>query len=51
MGASWGVLQRLVLRCDAVTGVPSSLGRIEEFRVLKAVFAAGVTVPEPLLDE
>ena len=41
-------VQRLVLRCDAVTGVPSSLGRIEEFHVLKAVFAAGVTVPEPL---
>ena len=27
---------------------PSSLGRIEEFAVLKAAFAAGVTVPEPL---
>ena len=40
--------QRLVLRCDAATGVPSSLGRIEEFAVLKAAFAAGVTVPEPL---
>ena len=40
--------QRLVLRCDSATGVPSSLGRIDEFHVLKAVFAAGVTVPEPL---
>ena len=40
--------QRLVLRTDAPTGIPSSLGRIEEFAVLKAVFAAGVTVPEPL---
>jgi aminoglycoside phosphotransferase (APT) family kinase protein len=40
--------QRLVLRTDAVTGVPSSLGRTEEFAVLKAAFAAGVTVPEPL---
>ena len=40
--------QRLVLRCDAATGVPSSLGRVEEFHVLKAAFAAGVTVPEPL---
>src|SRR5437762_8535233 len=38
----------LVLRTDAPTGVPSSLGRIEEFAVLKAAFAAGVTVPEPL---
>jgi aminoglycoside phosphotransferase (APT) family kinase protein len=40
--------QRLVLRCDAPTGVPSSLGRVEEFAVLQAAFAAGVTVPEPL---
>jgi aminoglycoside phosphotransferase (APT) family kinase protein len=40
--------QRLVLRTDAATGVPSSLGRVEEFAVLKAVFAAGVSVPEPL---
>jgi len=40
--------QRLVLRTDAATGVPSSLGRIEEFAVLQAAFAAGVTVPEPL---
>lgn len=40
--------QRLVLRTDSATGVPSSLGRIEEFAVLEAAFAAGVTVPEPL---
>src|SRR4249920_597777 len=40
--------QRLVLRTDAATGVPSSLGRIDEFAVLQAVYAAGVTVPEPL---
>jgi aminoglycoside phosphotransferase (APT) family kinase protein len=40
--------QRLVLRTDAPTGIASSLGRIEEFAVLKAVFAAGVRVPEPL---
>src|SRR5437870_1463222 len=40
--------QRLVLRTDAATGIPSSLDRIEEFAVLQAVFAAGVTVPEPL---
>ena len=38
----------LVLRTDAPTGVPSSLGRIEEFSVLNAVYRAGVTVPEPL---
>src|SRR6202046_4964042 len=41
--------QRLVLRTDAATGVPSSLNRVEEFAVLEAAFAAGVTVPEPLL--
>jgi aminoglycoside phosphotransferase (APT) family kinase protein len=40
--------QRLVLRTDAATGVPSSLSRVEEFGVLQAAFAAGVTVPEPL---
>jgi aminoglycoside phosphotransferase (APT) family kinase protein len=40
--------QRLVLRTDAPTGIPSSLGRAEEFAVLQAVFAAGVCVPEPL---
>src|SRR4051812_23077024 len=40
--------QRLVLRTAAPTGVAESLGRLEEFAVLKAAFAAGVTVPEPL---
>jgi aminoglycoside phosphotransferase (APT) family kinase protein len=40
--------QRLVLRTDSATGVPASLGRVEEFAVLKAAYAAGVTVPEPL---
>jgi len=40
--------QRLVLRTNASTGVPSSLGRVEEFAVLQAAHAAGVTAPEPL---
>jgi aminoglycoside phosphotransferase (APT) family kinase protein len=40
--------RQLVLRTAAPTGVGASLGRIEEFAVLKAAFAAGVTVPEPL---
>src|SRR5712691_9428186 len=40
--------QQLVLRTDAATGITSSLTRIEEFAVLKAVFGAGVSVPEPL---
>jgi aminoglycoside phosphotransferase (APT) family kinase protein len=47
-GGSLAGRQALVLRSDAPTGVPSSLGRIDEFAVLQAVFAAGVTVPEPL---
>src|SRR5207248_9747354 len=38
----------LGLRTDAPTGIPSSLGRLEEFAVLQAAFGAGVTVPEPL---
>jgi aminoglycoside phosphotransferase (APT) family kinase protein len=40
--------QRLVLRTAAPTGVASSLDRLQEFAVLKAAFAAQVTVPEPL---
>lgn len=40
--------QRLVLRAAGETGVPSSLDRLQEFAVLQAAFAAGVTVPEPL---
>src|SRR3984957_6847152 len=39
--------QRLVVRSDAPTGVPSSLGRVEEFAVLQAAFTAGGTGPEP----
>ena len=38
-----------VLRCDSPTaGVAISHGRAQEFALLKTVFAAGVTVPEPL---
>jgi aminoglycoside phosphotransferase (APT) family kinase protein len=47
-GGSLAGEQQLVLRVAGATGVPSSLGRIEEFKVLQAAFAAGVTVPEPL---
>ncbi|HEX5318186.1 MAG TPA: phosphotransferase family protein [Stellaceae bacterium] len=43
-----GAPQRLVLRTDSPTGVPASLSRPQEFEVLRAVFAAGVAVPEPL---
>jgi aminoglycoside phosphotransferase (APT) family kinase protein len=38
----------LVLRTNAPTGIASSLSPIDEFAVLRAVFRAGVTVPEPL---
>lgn len=38
-----------VLRCDSPTkGVAISHGRAQEFALLKTVFAAGITVPEPL---
>lgn len=37
-----------VLRCDAASGVAVSHSRAEEFALLQAAFAAGVTVPEPL---
>ncbi len=39
---------RWVLRKDAASGVAVSLGRREEFALLKAAEAAGVTVPAPL---
>src|SRR5262245_34953770 len=39
--------QQLVLRSSAATGVVVSLTRSQEFSVQKAVFAEGVTVPEP----
>lgn len=38
----------VVVRTDAPSGVEGSHGRVEEFALLKAAFAAGVTVPEPL---
>lgn len=38
----------LVLRTNAPSGVSVSRTRAEEFALLKAAYAAGVTVPEPL---
>jgi aminoglycoside phosphotransferase (APT) family kinase protein len=38
----------LVLRSDAPSAVAVSLSRAQEFAVLRAAHAAGVTVPEPL---
>jgi aminoglycoside phosphotransferase (APT) family kinase protein len=40
--------QRLVLRKDSTSRVAISLGRAEEFALLRAAFDIGVTVPEPL---
>ncbi|MGE5270825.1 MAG: phosphotransferase family protein [Thiohalocapsa sp.] len=40
--------QPLVLRTDGPTGIASSLTRIEEFALLRAVHAPGMRVPEPL---
>jgi aminoglycoside phosphotransferase (APT) family kinase protein len=37
-----------VLRTDSPTGVAVSLSRAQEFALLQAAWAAGVTVPEPL---
>lgn len=41
---------RWVLRTDAAARLPVSLERTQEFRVLEAAFAAGVTVAEPIAD-
>ncbi len=40
--------QDLVLRRDSATQIATSLSRPEEFAVLRVVWDAGVTVPEPL---
>ena len=37
-----------VIRCDAPSSVSDSLSRSQEFALLKAAYAAGVTVPGPL---
>ncbi|MFN3713656.1 MAG: phosphotransferase family protein [Alcanivoracaceae bacterium] len=37
-----------VIRCDAPSSVSDSLSRQQEFALLKAAFASGVTVPGPL---
>lgn len=41
--------QEWVLRADAISAVSDSHSRPQEFALLKAVFDAGVTVPEPIL--
>jgi aminoglycoside phosphotransferase (APT) family kinase protein len=47
-GSRFEELLECVLRCDATSGVAVSHTRAQEFALLKAAFAAGVTVPEPL---
>src|SRR4051794_21993466 len=46
-GGAFAGEHSLVLRTNAATGVEPSLGRVEEFAVQQAAFAAGVTVAEP----
>ncbi|MDP2227210.1 MAG: phosphotransferase family protein [Moraxellaceae bacterium] len=46
-GAAAGQLE-CVLRSDAASAVAASHSRAQEFALLQAAFAAGVTVPEPL---
>lgn len=43
-----GEVVALVLRTDAPTGLAVSHGRAQEFAILRAAHAAGVSVPEPL---
>ncbi len=47
-GGAFAGRQELVLRTDAPSGVAVSHSRAEEFALLRAALAAGVTVPEPL---
>lgn len=47
-GGAFDGAQALVLRTDAPSGVAVSLGRAQEYAVLRAAFEAGVRVPEPL---
>ena len=47
-GGQHAGLLEAVVRTDAPSGVSTSHSRAEEFALLKTVFAAGVTVPEPL---
>ncbi len=44
---AWAGDHRLVLRRDAKSAVRTSHGRVDEFRLLKAAYEAGVRVPEP----
>jgi aminoglycoside phosphotransferase (APT) family kinase protein len=47
-GGPWGGPLDAVVRTDSPSGVAVSHGRAQEYALLRAAFAAGVTVPEPL---
>lgn len=47
-GGPWAGARRWVLRSDALSSLPASLGREQEFAVLQVVHQAGVKVPRPL---
>lgn len=47
-GGAWSGRHALVLRSDAPSGIAVSLGRAQEFAVLRVAHAAGVIVPRPL---
>lgn len=47
-GGTHDGMHAVVVRCNAPSGVVESHSRAQEFALLQAAFAAGVTVPEPL---
>ena len=47
-GGAWSGAQRWVLRTDAAARVEASLKRSEEFQVLQAAHAVGLSAPKPL---
>jgi aminoglycoside phosphotransferase (APT) family kinase protein len=47
-GGPYAGTHACVLRAASPAGVSASLGKLEEFAVLRAAFAAGVAAPEPL---
>ncbi|MGJ7547952.1 MULTISPECIES: phosphotransferase family protein [unclassified Pseudomonas] len=47
-GGPWAGARRWVLRSDALSALPASLDRAQEFAVLQVAHQAGVKVPRPL---
>jgi len=47
-GGVWAGDRRWVLRSDAISALPASLDREQEFAVLQVAYQAGVKVPRPL---